>query len=49
VPTLLRSLAGLPWALARRDVLPPRVHRMHRRVFGVPRRPASRARLRAHG
>lgn len=33
-PVLREALGGLGWALARREVLPPRVHEMHRRVFG---------------
>ena len=32
-PALRRALAGLPWALSQRRVLPPRVHAMHARVF----------------
>ena len=36
-PVLRQALAGLAWALSRRDVLPPPVLEMHRRVFG--RRP----------
>lgn len=35
-PALLRALAGLPWVIARRKVVSPRVHRMHARVFGRP-------------
>ena len=40
-PVLRQALGGLPWALARREVLPPRVHEMHRRVFGRCERPVS--------
>jgi len=34
-PALRQALAGLPWALRRRSVLPRRVHDMYRRVYEV--------------
>ena len=42
-PVLRQALGGLKWALARRQVLPPVVHEMHRRVFGRRTPPASSA------
>ena len=33
LPVLWRSLAGLPWALGQRQVVPPSVSAMHRQVF----------------
>jgi hypothetical protein len=36
-PALRQAIAGLPWALRRRSVLPARVHEMYRRVSeGLP-------------
>ena len=48
-PALRQALAGLPWALGRRKVLPAQVLEMHRRVFGRRPAPATPARAPASG